>query len=198
MRGSEDRAALSCTVGIPLDSWYTFIIIQTVTLTRIIIDVALWEYLILTDADDNIGLTRNIIHDRTCHGNQFSIDNSTSMFAYMTLITATKDFTQRTAFDISIGLCNKLLCTSIVKHTTAIATTIEVLGNLTAMQTDVGSTADNSIATLTTTEGIAVFDHFLLTIRMLSICFIRDITHRGAFTDIHIGIGLRAKAVGLH
>ena len=95
MRGSEDGATLSCAVGIPLNGRYTLIKCQTITwmiIIIIIISVIFGEYLILADTNHDIGCTGNVIKDGTCDCNEFSFNFLTLMFADMSFVTTTENF----------------------------------------------------------------------------------------------------------
>ena len=121
--------------------------------------------------DNNMGLARDVT--------RIGVTDSTNMMPYGATPSTAIDVTHGTALDVGRGGCNKtfiIICAMIdariphVFHRTARATSIDVLGHLTAEQGDVCVTSHRGIGTKTSTITI--------------------ISHEGSFIDNNIGIVL--------
>ena len=98
------------------------------------------------------------------------------MIANASFPTAPIDVTYHTTLNISVGLSLEVLGLILIQHSTTRTGSIEVLGDTTTMQTDIGFSTDGGIGTKSTT--IAV------------------VTHPGTLFDINVGIGfLHAQLV---
>ena len=168
-----DSTALTGSVGISLDSGNTTIK-AIVTLCCILTQSSLQGInkslvcLILTDTDNHVRDTEDVISSCSC---------ACIVIAHSTLVAAAIYITHRAAFNIGIRGSDKvvgclgILCHAVlVVHGTTPTGSIQVLINRTAMQTDVGGSADGSIGTHSCTIAIA--------------------SHVCTLVDVNVGVGI--------